>query len=449
MSSTQPHLERKLGLVAATSIVVGIVIGTGVFLKAAIMTQTVGTPDVVLWAWIAAGVLSLAGALTYAEIGILFPKAGGEYVYLKEAYGNLPAFLFGWMRFCIATPGSIAAYGVGGATFASKVFDLNVVGGRTGFALILIAIFSGLNCLTVAFGGKLQSIMTGMKVVLISVVVLGIFGFSETGTFSHITEVAPDWRGWSAFGAAMLAALWAYDGWNNVTMVAGEIKNPSRNLPLALIIGMFSILVIYTLTNLSYFYALDVQAVAASNSKLSPDAYPVATNAAETFLGGNGIWFLSIALFFSAIGAMNGSILSGARVPYAMAHDGLFFKVLAKIHPKTHVPYVSVLIQAAMAAALASSGTFDQLTDYVVFCGWLFYALVTYSIFVFRKKMPHAERAYKALGYPFVPILFLVSAGLLLVNTLITSPQESILGLIIIATGVPVYWWMNRNGNAK
>lgn len=444
MSEQQPHLERRLGLGASISLVIGVVIGTGVFLKAAIMTQTVGSPANVLWAWVAAGVLSLAGALTYAELGSLFPRAGGEYVYLKEAYGELTAFLFGWMRFSIATPGSIAAYAVGGATFAAKVFDIDKFGGRTFVAIILIAIFSALNCLTVAFGGKLQTFMTSLKVILMTVIIIGIFGFSDTGSFSNITSVAPTWPGWSAFGAAMLAALWAYDGWNNMPMVAGEIKHPSRNIPLSLSLGMLAILVIYVTINTAYFYALPMNEVLNSNSKMFPDAFPVATKATTTFLAENGILFLSIALVFSAVGGLNGSVLSGARVPYAMAHDGLFFNGLAKLSKRTHVPYVSIIIQAIIAALLASSGTFDQLTDYVVFASWLFYAMCTYSIFIFRKKLAHVDRPYKAIGYPVLPAIFLIAAGLLLVNTVITSPTESIRGLIIIAIGVPIYWWFRR-----
>lgn len=447
MTQTDPknvHLERRLGPIAATSIVVGIVIGTGVFLKSAIMSQTVNSPVMVLWAWIAAGILSLAGALTYAELGGLFPKAGGEYVYLKEAYGPMTAFLFGWMRFAIGTPGSIAAFAVGGATFASKVFNLEVVGGRVSFAIILILIFSALNCLTIAFGGKLQSVMTAIKLALIAVVIGGIFSASNTGTFEHISSVPAVWPGISAFGTAMLAALWAFDGWNNLTFVAGEIKNPSRNVPLSLILGMLLVLAIYSLANLAFFYAIPMTEVLISNSKSFPDALPVATKAAATFIGENGIWFLSIALFLSAIGAMNGSILSGARIPFAMAQDKIFFQSLAVLHPKTRVPYISVIVQGLIAIALASTGTFDQLTDYVVFSGWLFYALATYSVFIFRKKLPDAPRAYKTLGYPALPIVFIISAAFLLINTIITSPAETICGLLIIAAGVPVYMWIKN-----
>jgi len=439
------HLERRLGPVAATSIVIGVVIGTGVFLKAAIMSQTVQSPTVVLWAWIAAGLLSLAGALTYAELGSLFPKAGGEYVYLKEAYGPMTAFLFGWMRFAVGTPGSIAAFAVGGATFASKVFNLEIVGGRVSFAISLILVFSGLNCLTVAFGGRLQSIMTAIKLGLIVFIIGGIFSMSQSSTFEHISSAAGGWPGLSAFGTAMLAALWAFDGWNNLTFVGGEIKNPARNVPLALILGMTVVLIIYGLANLSFFYALPFNEVLSANSKSFPDALPVATKAAATFLGENGIWFLSIALAFSAIGGMNGSILSGARIPFAMAQDKLFFKSLAKLHPKTHVPYVSIVVQAVIAIALASTGTFDQLTDYVVFSGWLFYALATYSVFIFRKRMPDAPRSYKTIGYPVLPIVFVLSAVFLLINTVLTSPLEAVRGLSIIAAGIPLFLWIRRH----
>ncbi|HEY8270461.1 MAG TPA: amino acid permease [Pseudobdellovibrionaceae bacterium] len=444
MKDKSQELQRTLGLLPSASLVVGTIIGTGVFLKAAIMSQLVGSSFWVLVAWAVAGVLSLAGALTYAEIGILFPRAGGEYVYLREAYGNLTAFLYGWQRFLISNTGTIAAYAVGAATFAAPLFDLSWCGGVKGFSILLIAIFSGLNCLNVTFGGRLQSVMTIIKVMMIFFIVIGILFLSPTSSFSYISAGGGAFPGFSAFGSAILAALWAYDGWNNLPMVAGEIKNPSRNIPLSLGLGVFFIVAIYVLIHFCYFMAMPFSEVISANSNIHPDALPVAAKAAQSFLGSTGVWFLGIAMIFSAVGAMNGSILTSARIPYAMAIDGLFHRSLATLHKKSKSPYVSVLTQGMIAAVLALSGTFDQLTDYVVFASWIFYALVASSVFVFRRKHPEMARPYKTLGYPYLPVLFLISALLLLINTVWTMPKESSIGLALILLGVPFYYFMER-----
>lgn len=446
-TAAQPHLERRLGLLSSTSIVVGTMIGTGIFFKAAIMTQTVGTPMYVLWAWVIAGLLSLIGALAYAELGILFPQAGGDYVYLRHAYGELPAFLYGWQRFWIGSPGSIAAFGVGASSFAAQLFDLSSIGGKPTVAVFLIGLFTLLNCLTVRFGGILQASMTILKVMMMIFLFGGLFFFSH-GTFDHLgTGVGSisGWPGISAFSAAMLAALWAYDGWNNLPMVAGEIKNPSRNIPMALGLGMIIVIFIYCIMNLGYFFALPTHDIAAAYSKFNPQALPVATVAAKSFLGENGIWFLSLALVLSAIGAMNGSILTGARVPFAMAKDGLFVKALAKVHPRTHTPVVSVVVQGIWSCVLALSGTFDQLTDYVVFWAWVFYALTTASLFIFRRKLPAADRPYKAFGYPVIPLIFLAAAMILIVNTFLASPKDTLWGVLILISGIPFYLWFKRS----
>lgn len=439
-SSLETEMNRALGLLPASALVVGTIIGTGIFLKAAVMSQLLGSSFWVLIAWVVAGLLSLAGALTYAEIGILFPRAGGEYVYLKEAYGELPAFLYGWQRFWVSAPGTIAAYAVGTATFAAPVINMEIIGGQKGFAILLILLFSVLNCLNVHFGGRLQSYMTALKVLMIFSIISGVLLLTPTSSLAQNFSSIGEFQGYGAFGAALLAALWAYDGWNNMPMVAGEIKNPQRNIPLALGLGVLFILGLYSLVHFCYFYALPFSEVVSASSKAYPDALPAATKATQTFLGEKGILFLGVAMMFSAVGAMNGSILTNARVPYAMAKDGLFFKSLAKLHPKTKSPYVAVIIQALFATVLALSGTFDQLTDYVVFASWIFYALVTSSIFVFRRKYPEAERSYKAFGYPYIPVIFLVLAVMLLINTLWMNPQESLWGLFIILAGIPFYY---------
>lgn len=436
-----PRLLRGLSLTDASALVVGTIIGTGIFLKAAVMSQMLGSPWLVLGAWIVAGLLSLAGALTYAEIGCLFPKAGGEYVYLREAYGDLPAFLYGWMRFWIAGPGSVAAFAVGAATFFSGVVPMDSLETRTNLAVGLIIFFAGLSLLSVSLGGKILTVITSIKVFLIMSVPLGVLFFSSTAQLSHLNTSTEVGFTWGAFGTAMVAALWAFDGWNNLPMMAGEIHKPEENVPRALIIGTLVVLLIYGSVNFSYFYALPVSDIVSASSKLHPQAPPVAAKVVESFLGSSGVFLFSALLVVSALGAMFGSVMSHARVPYALAKDGLFPKFLGEVSSTTHVPYAAIIIEAVMAILLALSGSFDQLTDYVVFASWIFYALVAFSVFVFRKKIPHEPRAYKALGYPVIPIIFILVAVLLVINTLIQSPRESLFGLLFIVAGVPVYYW--------
>jgi APA family basic amino acid/polyamine antiporter len=440
-------LVRGLTLTDSIAIVIGTIIGTGVFLKTATMAQTLGNPTWVLIAWIVGGALSLTGALAYAELGSIMPSAGGEYVYLKEGYGELWGFLFGWMRFWIGSPGSIAAYAVGAVTFMSGMMNLDFIGGKEVAAVIVITLFSILNCFSVAFGGKLNSFMTALKLFMILGITIGIFFFSKEVSWSHFGEFSPGGEGfigWSAFGSAVLAALWAYDGWNNLSMVAGEIKDPQKNIPISFGVGLLAILAIYGLTNVAYFYALPFAEIISANSSSFPDALPVATKAAMTFLGTSGAGILSAAFVFSALGAMNGSIMTGARVPYAMASDGLFFKQLGSVNAKTNVPVASILVQASVSIMLALSGTFDQLTDYVVFSSWIFYAMVTGVVFTMRKRRPDLNRDYKALGYPVLPAIFILLGVLLLINTVYTSPKSTMIGLGFILAGIPVFFYFKK-----
>ena len=454
-SEHNSQLVRGLGLTGTTSLVVGTIIGTGIFLKTAVMSQTVGTPQLVLLAWVAAGVLSLAGALTYAELGVLLPRAGGEYVYLRRAYGNAPAFLYGWMRFVVGSTGSIASLAAGFAIFFTSFFGLNApwitkelnafgqdLTWRFGPAQIvavgIILVFSAINCAGVVLGGRVQSALTVAKVLGISIIVIGVFLFTPSVGWGVLpTEMrTANLTAVQAFGAAMLAALWAYDGWNNMPMAAGEVKNPGRNVPIALIGGMVIIVIIYCTTNLAYFHALPINEIAASNA-----SKPVATKAVETFLGPMGAKFVTVAIMISITGALNGSILTGARVPFAMARDGLFFSNQGRLNEKSRVPVWSLIIQAVIASALALLGTFDQLTNYVVFASWIFYGLTTASVFVLRRKMPNAPRPYRTLGYPVMPVVFVLVAIWLIVNTLQTNPVEAAAGIVLIAIGLPLYFF--------
>lgn len=437
------RLIRGLGFVDAAAIVVGSMIGTGVFLKSAIMAQQVGSPPWVLLAWVLAGLLSLAGALSYAELGAMFPRAGGEYVYLREAYGDLTAFLNGWTRFWIAGPGTIAAYGVGAATFLEGALPLHFIGGKAGTGIAFVLFFTALNCLQVTVGGRVQSFVTGVKLLLMLGLIVGVLFFSPQADTAHLGQGSSAHAfTLSGLGLAMLAALWAYDGWNNLPMAAGEVKQPERNVPLSLILGVLLVMVVYCLINLGYFLALPLQEVLGANSSMNPGALPVATKAAMTFMGAAAVGVVSIAFVISALGAMNGSVLSNARVPYAMAQDGLFFRPLGRLSARTRVPVVSILVQAVIACVMAALGSFDQLTNYVVFSSWIFYALVCAAVIVMRRRRPDLARPYRVLGYPWVPLLFVAVSVLLIANTLWTMPTDSAIGLALIAAGVPVFYAM-------
>ncbi len=467
MAEEKKQLIRGLTLTDTTALVIGTVIGTGVFLKAAPMAQGVGTPTLVLAAWVAAGLLSLAGALTYAELGAMLPHAGGEYVYLRKSYGEASAFLFGWQRFIVAGSASVAALGAGVAVFLSAFLPLDAVwmerkidflgqtlnwqfGAKSLVAVGVIMLLTAINCLTVAFGGKVQSALTVLKVLGIALVAGGVFFASKTATWSNLATPSgsANWSGFSLFGVAMLAALWGYDGWNNMPMAAGEVRDPGRNIPRALIFGMIIVMVIYCLLNLCYFYALPFGEVVISNSTSYRDALPVSAKAAQTFLGDYGGRLISLVFVVSAVGALNGSILSNARVPYAMARDGLFFDRMGALSNRTSVPVFSIIVQGIWSSVLALSGTFDQLTDCLLFASWIFYGLVTSSVFVLRRKLPNADRPYKTLGYPLIPLVFVLVATWLVINTLVNKPVESVVGLALIALGLPLYLYFRlRQGS--
>jgi basic amino acid/polyamine antiporter, APA family len=464
VTSATRELVRALSLRDAIALVLT-VIGTGVFLKTAPMAQLVGSPSKVLLAWLAAGILSLAGALTYAELGAMMPKAGGEYVFLREAYGDLPAFLFGWSSVMLIASGGLAAVSTALASFLasfvplSAVFSIHdfhvlgqVVHWRLGIqqvvAVAVILLFSWVNSRGIEMGSRVQWAATVAKLGGIAIIVLGAFLLSRTGTWEHLktpvtARIAP--AGMGAFGAAMLAALWAYQGWSNVPMMAGEIEKPERNIPRALIFGMLIVIAVYLVTNLAYFYALSFSEILTSNSTAYRDALPVAARAAQTF-SSYGAQIVSFAFMVSAIGALNGITMMNARVPFAMARDGLFFGPLGNLSATSSVPVNAIWFQGIWACVLALSGTFDQITTSVIFAVWLFTALVGSSLFVLRRKLPAAPRRYRALGYPVVPALFVLVALWLVINTLTVSPVESAAGLFLVALGLPFYFYFRRSG---
>jgi APA family basic amino acid/polyamine antiporter len=410
-------------------------------------------------AWLTAGILSLAGALTYAELGAMLPHAGGEYLYVRAAYGDLAGFLNGWMRFVVGSAG-IAALGVGFATFLSAVIPMPSVwvqhefhllgrdihwriGEQEMVAVAAILLFGAINCAGVALGGRLQSVLTAAKVVGIAIIVVGAFLFSDGGSTAHfrMPAPAPPWPGLQAFGAAMVSALWACDGWAYMPLVAGEVREPERNIPRALTIGVVVVLALYGLANLAYFWALPFDEILSANSNSHRTALPVAAKTAQTFWGSRGPAIISILFMISAAGALNGVVLATARIPFIMSRDGLFFAKLGRVHEVSHVPVWAIAALSVWSSLLALSGSFDQLTDMSVFAYWVFYALAASTVFVLRQKQPDAVRPYRTLGYPVVPALFILTAVWLLFNTLQTSPVEAAAGLLLISLGLPVFFF--------
>jgi APA family basic amino acid/polyamine antiporter len=453
-----------MGPWAAIAVNVANMIGTGVFLKTRVMTCNVGSAKTVLMVWIAAGLLSLAGTFSYSEIAAMMPEAGGDYIYLRRAYGRLIGFLYGWMVFAVARAGSQAALAVGLAIFMnvalggvleswhvdSAAAGLHLrINGLTLVALGTIWTVALINCASVATGGRTALVVTIAKVVLVFGVGLAAFVFAP-GSWAHVATsglqgtcegVADSARGGIAgFGAAMLGALWAYDGWNNVAPLAGEIRNPQRNMPRAFVGGMLVVGALYLFVNAAYYYALtplQIASVAASSS--------VATEVLKQFWGPVAVSLTAVALMVSSFGSLHSSVLANSRIPFAMARDGLFFRGLAKLSPRSKVPIRAILAQAAWGSVLALSGSYDTLTDSVVFVSWVFYGLSIASLFVFRRTMPNASRPYRALGYPGVPLVFLFVTVALLVNTFFAAPRQALQGVAILLAGLPFYWWWSRH----
>lgn len=461
------QLNRGLGLTAGISINVANVIGTGVFLKTRVMTCNVDDPMIVMAVWAAAGVLSLLGAFCYAELSSMMPAAGGDYVFLRKAYGRLTSFLYGWTVFAIMKTGSQAALAVGFAIFLNTALggaldttwltlplgDGIEVPGITVFALGALWLVTFFNCVSVTVTGGAATLLTILKVMTVIGVGVGAFVLGS-GDFGNFTSSAAGGTcegveasamgGIAGIGAAMLGALWAYDGWNNVAPLCGEVKDPQRNLPRMFIWGTLLVIILYVGVNAAYFHVLSPAAVASVSATSS-----VATEVLASFAGPFAVTFMAAALMLSSLGSLHSSILANSRVPYAMAADGMFFKSLAKLSPRTRVPVNAVLAQAGWASVLAISGTFDTLTDSVVFASCLFYALSAAAVIVFRMREPDLPRPFKIWGYPFTPIVFVLVSAALLASALYATPKQALLGVGVIALGVPFYSYWSRQVDTR
>ncbi len=461
MIKPKTELVRGLTLTAAIMIAAGSMIGSGIFRKPATMAGQLMSPELLLIVWLAAGMITFIGALCNAEVSGMIDATGGQYVYFQKMYGNFVSYLYGWSVFAVIQTGAQAAIAyVFGEYMCYFVkfpelplslqnfsFYIPIVGnifplaeyGPKLIAILCILFLTGVNYIGVLFGGAVQSIITFIKIasmVLLSVLLLT----SGAGSFNNLSNgfAIPEAISTNLFavlGLAIAGAFWAYDGWNNLTFVAGEIKQPQRNVPLGLLFGTLIVIIVYMLINAAYLYVLPIEKMAESPL--------VAATAAEVVFGSSGAAVISIAVIISTFGALNGSILATARVCFAMARSNMFFKSLDKIHPKFATPHTSLVAQGLWSCLLVLSGSFDTITDYVMFAAWLFYMLGAYGVIILRKKMPDVHRPFKVWGYPYTPMIFVIFSFLFLLNTLISDYKNAAMGSLLILIGLPLYFWRN------
>ena len=447
--TTRPDLARDLGVSHAGAIVVGTIIGSGIFLVPSEMMQAVGSAKIVYLVWIVGGLLSFFGALTYAELGAMKPQAGGEYVYVRDAYGPLAGFLYAWTTFLISKPASIATVTTGfvrilGTFPALAFFNRDVTTSPlviTYGQLVAIAaciFISVLNYIGIRKAGDFQLVFTTLKVGIILAIVF--VGFSSSaGTWRNFATVFSGAKGGMAgFMAALVAALWAYDGWNDLNMVAGEIRRPERSIPIALVVGVGIVGSLYILVNAAVQYVLPAVAVA-----ISPRP---ASDAMAVILGHAGASIVSAAMALSMLVTLNGTTMSGGRIPFAVARDGYFFPALARVHPRFHTPSTSIVVQAILACLLLLvGGSFRQLFSLAIFAEWLFYMITSSTLFVFRRRVADNLRPYKVWGYPIVPALFVAASAVLLYYTFTDNLRNSLMGTLVIVAGIPVFFLFSRN----
>jgi APA family basic amino acid/polyamine antiporter len=451
VSDQDEGLVRALGLGSAVLFVLGSVIGSGIFLTTGVMAAALPSPTLILLAWLAGGVIALSGGLTYAELGAMYPRSGGVYVYLREAFGPLPAFLYGWAALLIFFSGGIAAVAVGFADYVSYFLPAlspsrvlwtlgTPIGAWTVSAAQIVAVTSiaalaAINYLGVRTGNRVNIVLTIAKVA--GLAALPIMALVATHTAPAWTPVVPAIaRPAAAFGVAMIAVLWANDAWYCVTWIAGEMKAPQRDLPRAMLYGISLLTLIYLLVNLAYFYALPLDELRGVTR--------VAERAATAMVGANGARFVAATVVISTFGCNAAAILAGARLLFAMARDGVFLPVASRIHPVYRTPHIAVIALSSWAALLALSGSYEQLFTYVMFASSLLHMIGAFGVFLLRRRRPDLPRPYRVWGYPIVPAVFILASGAFVLNTLVERPKESLAGLAFLALGLPVYWYQRR-----
>ena len=434
------QLKRDLTLFDLTMIAIGSTIGSGIFLTPSSIAHALGAPVLILLVWVVGGMMAMSGALTFAELGSMMPRAGGVYVFLSEAYGGLTGFLYGWAYFWVANTGSMAALAIGFATYFGHFVPMGPTGISV-FAIGGIILVTAINVLGVKAGGIFSDVFTILKLAgIIGLIIAGLgWGSSHVTNFAAPITLPPGQLA-SAFAVAMVGVLWSIGGWQHASFAAAEAKNPQRSVPLSMILGAGAITVIYLLTNLAYLFLLTPEQIGASPH--------LATDAIGVVLGPIGAGVIAIAIFISMFGTAGIYTLTAPRIYFAMANDGVFFKKVAEIHPRYRTPAFAIILQSAWAIVLILFwGTFENLISYVVFVDWIFYGMAGASVFIFRRRMPDAERPYRTLGYPYTSLFFVIVAAWFVVNTMIEKPAQAWAGLGFLALGVPVfYYWKKRTG---
>jgi APA family basic amino acid/polyamine antiporter len=432
-----PHLERVLGLRSTFFIVTGSVIGSGVFLVASDIANAVSSPFWGLSTWVVAGFISFLGGLIFAELGTRFPKAGGQYVYLSEALHPLFGFLFGWTLILVVQAGSIAAVTIAFARFFSYAVEVPL--SEPVIASVAVVGLTAINFLGIRKGAVFLDTITAIKILaILTLAAMGLF-FPGQATGASLPSLVPSG---ASFGVALIAAFWAFDGWNNLGFVAGEIRKPKRAIPLGLGLGIIAITMLYILVNLTYFKFLSVENIAGSSF--------VAADAVGQMLGPRGVAITALLVAISALGCAHSMVLTGARVIYAMARDGRLPKGLARLNPRNHSPNAALFAQMVWTLVLVWSGSYDQLFTYVIFAAFLFYGLSVVALFVLRRKpLPPGQEVYLTPFYPILPILYLLFTVVFTLNALIEKPWESIAGLGLVALGIPAYWYFTRHQRRK
>jgi APA family basic amino acid/polyamine antiporter len=435
----EDRLPRRLGVVSAVAVLVGSTIGSGIFRVPSTVANDVGTLGAIALIWVLGALVALFGALTLAELAAIFPRSGGIYVFLREAYGPVPAFLFGWTELLVIRPSALGAIAMIFAAYAGNVFGFGE-GSERVLAAAAIIVLALTNVRSLVWGAMLNNAATAAKVFALAGIaaVAFMFGDPSTGALSGPVSFEP--LSWGGFGVALIAVLWAYDGWADLTFIAGEVKDPERTMPRALLLGTLIVVILYLLVNLAYLYVLPISEMAGSTL--------VASDAASKIFGAVGASIISGAVMVSAFGALNGSTITGPRILYAMADDGLFFKPIAWVHPRYRTPAAAILLCAGLGVAYVTVQTFEELAGAFIIGIWPFYALAVGAVFIMRRRRPDLHRPYRTFGYPFVPIVFLIASILMLGNSVLEDPGMTLLNFGIILIGIPVYYawtaWRGR-----
>lgn len=419
---------------------VGTMIASAIFIVPATVALHTRSSSLALLAWIAGGVVSLLGALCVAELGAAIPEAGGQYAYLRRAYSPIFGFLYGWSMFAVVNSASIAAIAVGFATYLGFFIPLGPAGVRV-VAILSIGLLTVVNCLGVRLGATTQNVLTLLKMGALAALIGAAFVLPGGAA----AQLEPWWPeggiGQLAgpFGLAVVLVLWAYDGWIEITYVGSEVRDPQRVIPRSIVWSVGLVMALFTLVNVAYLYLLSPGRMATSSL--------VASDAAQVVIGTAGAALVAGAILVSTLGANNGIVLTAARIPYAMARDGLFFKWAERVHPRFRTPIAALVAESAIACALTFTGTYDQLATYVVFVSWLFYAMSAGGVIRLRRSEPELHRPYRTWGYPYTPIAFIAFSTWLVINTIREAPRDAAIGAGIVLLGIPLYTWFSRRGH--